>query len=589
MQRELVESTLRAWLALQCQTIGGAEAALAVVGASEHARTATVAAWPDRASVRPRLSATVELARAQGRIAAQVPGEGERQGSTTEVGVPLLREGRVIGAVGISLAGATATDAKAVAEQLGRSLPALVLQIDQEKGRERLESLLALAGCVLDHAGLDAAAYALASELAQQLGAERVAIGLETAGRIRLRALSTSLRFTEETGAVRDLVAAMQEAVEQDAVITLPCADPDAALGVDAHERLMRGASAGAICSVPFAAHGQLVGALTCEWSDPAAFEPSRAKTLHSAGALCGPMLDLIRRAEAGPLERARRWWDGVVERHFGSNRKLAVGVLALAAGLLIVLAVVPAPYRVSARASLEGRVQRALVAAVPGYLAEANVRPGDVVRSGQLLARLDDRDLRLEHRKWQSQHAQLQKEYREALADQDRTQVSILGAQIERAAAQLALAEEQLGRTQVIAPFDGIVLEGDLDRALGSPVDLGSVLFEIAPLDGYRIIVQVDDRDIADVAVGQRGRLALAALPRGTLPLVVERVTPIATQQDGRNYFRVEGVLEEPSAELRPGMEGIAKIDVGRRRLLWIWTHGLFDWLRLATWTSLP
>ena len=58
---------------------------------------------------------------------------------------------------------------------------------------------------------------------------------------------------------------------------------------------------------------------------------------------------------------------------------------------------------------------------------------------------------------------------------------------------------------------------------------------------------------------------------------------------EEGRNYFRVEAVLEEPSEALRPGMAGIAKIDAGRRRLLWIWTHEMLDWLRLSTWSFLP
>ena len=245
--------------------------------------------------------------------------------------------------------------------------------------------------------------------------------------------------------------------------------------------------------------------------------------------------------------------------------------------------------YRISARATLEGSVQRALVAAVDGYILESNARAGDLVKAGHVLARLDDRDLRLEHRRWQSERAQLEKEYRKALAGEDRTQVSILRAQIEQASAQLGLAAEQLGRTTVVAPFDGIVLKGDLDQLLGSPVDRGTVLFELAPLDGYRIIVQVDERDLADVAVGQSGRLALSALPGQPFDLVVERITPISTAAEGRNYFRVEAVLEEPVEVLRPGMMGIAKIDAGRRQLLWIWTHEMFDWLRLRTWSFLP
>jgi len=252
-------------------------------------------------------------------------------------------------------------------------------------------------------------------------------------------------------------------------------------------------------------------------------------------------------------------------------------------------LAIAPADYRVSARSSLEGRVQRALVAGVDGYLAESNARAGDVVKAGDLLARLDDRDLQLERRERASEKAQLETEYREALAGSDRLQVGLLQARIDQAAAQLALADEKLGRTRIIAPFDGIVLSGDLSQALGSPVELGTVLFEIAPLDGYRIIVEIDGRDIANVAEGQTGRLALEALPGQTLPLVVDRITPVSTTQDGRSYFRAEASLEEPRSELRPGMQGIAKIEVGRRRLLWIWTHELFDWLRLRAWSVVP
>jgi hypothetical protein len=35
----------------------------------------------------------------------------------------------------------------------------------------------------------------------------------------------------------------------------------------------------------------------------------------------------------------------------------------------------------------------------------------------------------------------------------------------------------------------------------------------------------------------------------------------------------------------LRPGMEGVGKIDVGTRKLAWIWAHPLLNWARLAMW----
>ena len=137
--------------------------------------------------------------------------------------------------------------------------------------------------------------------------------------------------------------------------------------------------------------------------------------------------------------------------------------------------------------------------------------------------------------------------------------------------------------RKAQIVPID------DLSQSLGSPVERGELLFEVAPLDGYRIILEVDQRDIAEPAPGQRGQLALAALPGRTLPLTVRRITPVSIAEDGRNYFRVEAHLDEPVPGLRPGMEGVAKIEVGRRRYIWIWTHSLTDWLRLSTWSWLP
>ena len=585
-----MESPLQAWLTLQCQMIAGAEAALAVLGASERAPGATVARWPSPEQVSPRLSATVEAAREHGKLAVQEPaGTAEAPGGTIHLALPLMREGRVAGAVGVSARGVSPAEVKAVADLLSRGVGGLELLIEAEGDRERLATLLSLAGSLLDHEQLAAASHALASELAQRMKCERVAVGLRRGGRMRILALSTSLRFADESDAVRNLRCAMEEATEQDAMIELPAPSERLPHSVGAHELLLRSSGAGAVCTVPLASRGQAVGALTCEWSEANALDATMGSRVRDTALLCGPILEVMSRAEATPLERAKAWLARWTERHFGADRTLAKGVAVAVAVLLLLLTVAPGNYRISARASLEGRVQRALVAAVTGYIAEANARAGDLVRAGDVLARLDDRDLRLEHRKWASQRAQLEKEYREALAGQDRTRVSILSAQIEQAAAQLGLAQEQLGRTSVVAPFDGVVLEGDLDGLLGSPVEQGTVLFKLAPLDGYRIIVEVDERDIADVAVSQRGRLALSALPGQPLPLVVERITPIATSEEGRNYFRVEAVLEEPSEALRPGMEGIAKIDAGRRRLLWIWTHEMFDWLRLSTWSLLP
>jgi RND family efflux transporter MFP subunit len=306
-------------------------------------------------------------------------------------------------------------------------------------------------------------------------------------------------------------------------------------------------------------------------------------------GALIGAVLEAKRRED--------RWigakvWDTV--RGFAANL-LGVGHLALKMIMLALVATAvffwsaTGDYRITAPAVLEGTVQRAVTAPQDGYVASAEVRAGDLVEGGQPLATLEDKDLRLEKVQWESEREKYLREYSKALAEHDRPRVRILGAQVEQAEARVALLSKQLERTRITSPFAGVVVTGDLSQSLGAPVSRGDVLFEIAPLDSYRVMLEVDERDISEVRVGQVGGLALAGLPGEALQLRVEKITPVSLAGDGKNSFRVEAALEGSSGSLRPGMKGVAKLLVDERNLLWIWTHRLVYWVRLWWWSWWP
>ena len=134
-----------------------------------------------------------------------------------------------------------------------------------------------------------------------------------------------------------------------------------------------------------------------------------------------------------------------------------AIGVIALA--LFLVFA--KGEHRVTAKSVLEGEVQRAAVAPFDGFIRAAPVRAGDTVKSGDLLAALEDRDLVLDRLKWRAERDKLVQKQREARAKHDRTNLVILDPQIRQAESQLALAEEKLSRARILAPFDGIVVSG--------------------------------------------------------------------------------------------------------------------------------
>ena len=140
---------------------------------------------------------------------------------------------------------------------------------------------------------------------------------------------------------------------------------------------------------------------------------------------------------------------------------------------------------------------------------------------------------------------------------------------------------DEQLGRTRIEAPFDGVVIRGDLSQSLGSPVQRGDVLLTVAPRERFRVIVEVDERDIGGSAWGSPAAWPLSALPwtrwRSRWP-GSRRWPP---RSEGRNVFEVEARLDAQPDTLRPGLRGVARIAVGREPLLWAWTHRLVERLR--------
>ena len=109
------------------------------------------------------------------------------------------------------------------------------------------------------------------------------------------------------------------------------------------------------------------------------------------------------------------------------------------------------------------------------------------------------------------------------------------------------------------------MIVAGDLSQQIGAPIELGKELFTLAPLESYRVILQVDEREIRHLRTGQHGKLVIIGIASDPIPFTISKVTPVATVQDGKNFFRVEARLAQSSIRLRPGMEGVGKVETGQ------------------------
>jgi biotin carboxyl carrier protein len=578
------------WLAILCGQADRVQGGLVLLETDGPGSFSPAAAWPDPGQNLLHLGPAAE-ATLKERRGVVLSGVSPAGGQGTFVGYPIELDGRLHGAVVLDIKPRTDPEVQRVLRLVHWGSAWLLDQFRQQAQRAeqaraaRLATASEVVATALQDGSLQQCLLAVANEVAGRLDCERVALGLVHHDSCVVQAISHTSTFDRRSDFVRQLADAMDEVYDLDQPFVHPPFEVDAVGGL-AHAALSAARAEACVLSVALANDREVVGVMTLERVHARAFDRAELELCETLGQLLGPVVALKQRDERSLWRRAQQSVRDAAVVLFGPRHPGAKLVTVVCLAALLVFSIVDTSYRVTSKVVIEGAVQRAMVAPFQGFVGESLVRAGDTVRQGQVMARLEDRELRLERARWAAEAEQMQRRYRQAAAAQDRSAMTVAAAQEQQSQAQLALAEERLMRATLAAPYDGIVVTGDLSQLLGSPVEQGKVLFEVAPLDAYRVILNVDERDIGELTPGQSGEIALAGMPYERLPFTVRQVTPISTAQEGRNYFRVEARLNgAPSLRLRPGMEGVGKIEVGQRKLVWIWTHPLQEWLQLTAW----
>jgi multidrug efflux pump subunit AcrA (membrane-fusion protein) len=594
------EEFCRHWLALQCHSIGDVNDAVVVLQKPGTDTFAPLAFWPANSGDRSHLAEITERALREGRGIVrerEIPdGDAPSSGRPdVQLAYPIRLDGRVRGVVALDVIWRDESKLQIAMRELQWGTGWLEVLLRRhadpmEAARLRMKLILQMVAILLEQGSLKNACNALVTEIATHLGCDRVVLGLMHDRELRVEAVSHTVQFDPHANLINATTAAMMESLDQKEPIVYPPESGGRLVVTFAHAELAQLSGAGGVATYPLYYQGQAVGALTLERVTGLAFDRPSLELLDGLSAMLGPLISLQRSRQrslpAHATDTVRGTWARLVGPGEAGFKFTAMAVSLL----LLFLIFAKGEYRVSGEARIEGEIQRALTAPFQGYVRESFHRAGDIVKEGERIARLDDRDLRLERVRYSAQRDQASQQFREAMARRERAAARIASAQTAQAEAQIALIDEQLGRAELVAPFTGILVSGDLSQALGAPVERGQVLFEIAPLDAYRVVIQVDEQQVVDVRPGQNGELVLKSMPGVRYPLTVKTVTPVNVAKEGRNLFRVEAPLGvKPDGRLRPGMEGVAKVYVDQRSLIWIWTREFTTWIKHKLWAWMP
>lgn len=421
----------------------------------------------------------------------------------------------------------------------------------------------------------DEACRLLANRLQQFLGCRQVAVGLvpRQQHRCPIRGLSGVVRFDSHTRFIAAIQDALEETLAHESEMQWPQCSTEAQHAALAHEKLTGVLGAECVASLPLRdGDGQIVGAVLFV-DEPA---ESAFALMHRFGAAMSSCLAVLERQHTSSVtRRVRRIQDRLAS---WQGRAVALSVLFVALLLLV-----PWPYRVTCESQIQPVIRRYVVAPYDGTLASSEASPGDVVHAGDVLARMDEREIRWELATLEADYARAEKERDAAMAAHRTSSAQLAELEMERLDIEIKQQQHRMDNLAIRSPIDGIVVAGDLEKAQGAPLTIGQTLYEVAPLDQMSIEVNVPEEDIAFVDQGMEVVVALDSFPGDQIKGTLHQIHPQAEIRDKESVFVAEFELENSDGRLRPGMNGWANIKGKRRSLGWILFHKPWGSLRRA------
>lgn len=223
------------------------------------------------------------------------------------------------------------------------------------------------------------------------------------------------------------------------------------------------------------------------------------------------------------------------------------------------------------------------------GEIINLPIEEGDIVKRGDLIARLDPTTAQNDFDQAEADlavaHATLRQRVRErervaALVRQDLSPPDDLdqallayeqaNAQVIRARAALSTTRERLDDTDIRAPIDGVILTrpveiGQVISSGMSNVTGGTLLCTVANMTQVYVVADVDETDIGKVTADLEAFIVPDAYPDLRLDGSVQRIAPLAKVQQNVTIFEVTTIVDNADFLLKAGMNATVEVIIAR------------------------
>lgn len=468
----------------------------------------------------------------------------------------------------------------------GNALALVTAGSGSRAGSGDLLPMLDLVAQVMAATSFELASLKLVNGVAAHYGLAQAALGWVQSSGQRAVAVSHLEKFERNSENIRRVEAALDETAAEEAALCHPPVEGMRA-GGPALVALCDTLGFGQACTLPQRdREGNVQSVLLLAFHAAQPRLPDTGSLLLAQDMLQPWLADLRSRD---------RWWGARFGGWAQSHLEKLVGpghpwikATAIAASILVLYGVFGTwNYKVEASAQMTTDATRLVSAQFDSRIEEVHATAGDLVRQGDVLAVLETRDLRQQELEALAELKRYEAEASKHRADDNLAEMEVAQARTAQAEARLARLRDYIGHGRNVAPFDGVVVEGERKDLQGMPVKKGDPLFRVAQVKDLYAQLHVAERDVRDIRPGARGELTLLSRPDQKIPFELAAVIPVAQVkgQEGNQFMLTARLLVPPEPWWRPGMTGLARVEVGERNVTWVFTHRLVDALRMKFW----
>lgn len=277
--------------------------------------------------------------------------------------------------------------------------------------------------------------------------------------------------------------------------------------------------------------------------------------------------------AQAGHGRPARRTWGPKL-------RRLGVATLVLAG-----MGLIPVPDGISVPASVEASGRRILTAPFTAVLRGTPLPDGARVARGDVLARLDTRDIDLDLAALEAERASAVITRETARTNGNAGELRNAEIAVDRLDARLALLRARRDSAVLTAPIAGTLLLRNLDQHVGTTLRQGDQMLEVVDPARLHLTLSLPETDVGAVTIGTAGRFRPDFDPTLTLAAEIETISPAIDLSAEIPVIAAEARFQTATEGLRPGVRGVFQSDSGTTPAALVLYRGLRDWALLRLW----